>query len=247
MNALARASLKTYGAEARNHAHDHHQVVVPWQGVLDMSIGGQAGQVENGRLALIAQGYDHSFASDDDNRFLVLDCGDLARDGSDMIAPLWDRAERDPYWQLHPHVWQLCRTMEPYFLATDTREDSLARHFVGLFLATVAEGRDETNPTRTGRPDRAAQRIQAAIAYMEQHYPAKLTIPDIAAHVNLSTSRFHELFRTVTGQTAHATLRQIRVTAARRLIETTTLSRAEIAYRTGFSDQSALSRALRGS
>lgn len=245
MESLARASLKTYGSEERSHAHDHHQVVVPWRGVLDMRIGARAGQVDTSRLALVTQGIDHSFASDDDNRFLVLDCGALDGEGGGLTDPLWDRAQRDPYWQLHPHVWQLCRVMEPYFLNSRTREDSLARHFVGLFLATVAEGRDETNPTRTGRPDRAAQRIQAAIAYMESHYPAKLTIPDIAAHVNLSPSRFHELFRIVTGQTAHATLRQIRLQAAKRLIETTTLSRAEIAYRTGFSDQSALSRALR--
>lgn len=240
MTDLARASLKSYGSEARTHAHDHHQVVLPWQGALDMDIGGRAGVVRNDRLALIAEGAGHSFAAEAENRFLVLDCGGLA---DDLTAPLWERAQRDPYWSLHPHVWALCRAIEPYFLKTEAREDSLARHFVGLFLASVADSAAED---QARRPMRHAARIQAAIAYMESHYPAKITIPDIAAHVSLSPSRFHELFREITGQTAHAMLRQIRLQAARRLIETTSLSKAEIAYRTGFSDQSALSRALRG-
>lgn len=233
----ARVGIKTYSAEETTHSHPFHQVVVPWRGTLDMDVEGRAGRVQSGRLALVAGGNSHSFVSAGDNRFLVLDCGDLEVQ-DDSLHRLWDRATRRPFDRIHPNVWSLCRAAEPFMDDTVMRADGLSRHFVGMFLSALAE-------STGGGGDKRPQRVQAALDYMHAHYGEKIRMSDLAAHVNLSVSRFHALFREVTGQTAHATLRRIRLDHARRLLTGTGLSIAEIAYRTGFSDQSALTRAMR--
>ena len=43
-----RFDVRRYGRDVERHSHDHHQIVLPMQGVLDMEIGGAGGAAIDG-------------------------------------------------------------------------------------------------------------------------------------------------------------------------------------------------------
>ena len=71
-----------------------------------------------------------------------------------------------------------------------------------------------------------------------------LTVAGLALRAGLSTSRLHALFLKEVGATPHAWISERRLTLARQLLADSTHSIAEIAYRAGYADQSALTRAF---
>ena len=70
-NARSKIQLKSYSDHGQTHAHDHHQLVLPLVGKLSLSVNSRAGEVAEGRAAIIAAGQDHDFEARDDNRFVV--------------------------------------------------------------------------------------------------------------------------------------------------------------------------------
>ncbi|TCW83976.1 AraC family transcriptional regulator [Burkholderia sp. SRS-46] len=71
-----------------------------------------------------------------------------------------------------------------------------------------------------------------------------LSLAEVAQACNLSRGYFIRAFSQATGRTPHQWLLDQRVTEARRLIESTAMTLAEIAAACGFADQSHLSRAF---
>lgn len=53
-----RLQLKSYDDQMDTHAHDHHQLVLPLVGKLSLSVNSQAGEVIDGRAAIIPAGHD---------------------------------------------------------------------------------------------------------------------------------------------------------------------------------------------
>lgn len=77
-------------------------------------------------------------------------------------------------------------------------------------------------------------RIACTLVLITQHYNQPYTVAELAAVVNLSPSRFAHLFKTQTGESVMDMLNKIRLRQARKLIETTSLTMAEIAEEVGF-------------
>ncbi len=88
-------------------------------------------------------------------------------------------------------------------------------------------------------------RITWAIEYMRANLAAPLAIPDLAARVNLSPSRFAHLFRREVGTAPGTFLRAIRMARARVLLERTFLSVKEVMTLVGCNDPSHFSRDFR--
>ncbi|WP_299867086.1 GlxA family transcriptional regulator [uncultured Hoeflea sp.] len=88
-------------------------------------------------------------------------------------------------------------------------------------------------------------RLVRAVRIMETHLDAPLSIAAIAKRVSMSTRGLEQLFTRQIGQTPGAYFLSLRLAAARRLVDDTRLSMTDIASRTGFSSQPALSRAFR--
>jgi transcriptional regulator GlxA family with amidase domain len=120
----------------------------------------------------------------------------------------------------------------------------LARQVAASFLTTARDGHEPqiAPPQRDPRLD---ARVAAAIARME----AQIDTPEPAARtaraVGLSPRRLETLFRQALGLTPAAYGQSLRLQAARRMVTDTRHPLADIALRTGFSSQSALSRAFR--
>ena len=60
--------------------------------------------------------------------------------------------------------------------------------------------------------------IDAALAYLHEHYNMHISVSDLAAHMFLSRDYFSKLFRNVTGMTVTAFLKQLRINEACRLL-----------------------------
>ena len=73
MPQATRFEIRQYGDEALSHSHRHHQIVLPLEGALQMEIGHAGGAVDGSVAAAITSGFEHSFVSDNPNRFLVVE------------------------------------------------------------------------------------------------------------------------------------------------------------------------------
>lgn len=82
--------------------------------------------------------------------------------------------------------------------------------------------------------DRTTDPVAAAMAYIQDHLAQPVSVPQLAATVNLSASHFSRLFRTATGLSPHEYIILRRIDAAKHLLLTTDLTVREIACRTGY-------------
>ncbi len=92
--------------------------------------------------------------------------------------------------------------------------------------------------------DAKTDRIQAALAYARQHLAAPLSVEELAEAVHLSPRQFSRAFRAETGQSPAKAVEQLRVEAARVLVEQSRHSIDEIATQTGFADPERMRRAF---
>ena len=88
-------------------------------------------------------------------------------------------------------------------------------------------------------------RITWATDHMQRHLADTITVPELAARVNLSASRFRELFSAQTGLGPVEYLQRLRLRRARLLIERTFLTVKEVMAIVGYNDPSHFSRDFR--
>jgi transcriptional regulator GlxA family with amidase domain len=81
--------------------------------------------------------------------------------------------------------------------------------------------------------------------YVELHLSENIDLPTLAAVAGLSMDHFARQFKQSAGVTPHHYLTKKRVGRAQEMLAETDLSLSEIAYATGFSDQSHLARHFR--
>ena len=88
-------------------------------------------------------------------------------------------------------------------------------------------------------------RITHAIEQMHNRMRERLTVPALAAEVDLSTSRFAHLFRAETGVSPMRYLQVVRLERAHLLLEGTSLSVRDVMTQVGYSDPSHFARDFR--
>jgi AraC family transcriptional regulator of arabinose operon len=88
-------------------------------------------------------------------------------------------------------------------------------------------------------------RITWAVREIERRLGARLDVPDLAASVNLSPSRFAYLFQRDMGTSPARFVRVRRLDRARELLETTFLSVKEVMVEVGLNDASHFTRDFR--
>lgn len=225
--------FRTYGLAAPPHAHDFVQVVMPARGVLEMEVDGRAGCVDTHHAALIPAGATHAFEATGANRFIVLDIA-----GHDVEAPSLGGLADRVFFPLTPAL----RALSVWLQSAPAVDATLANAWSSLALATLAAHPANQPAQIHARPDARAERAWHAIAH---RYAEPLTVEVLAAEVGVSARRLSTLFRAAYGTTLHARLADVRLRHALSLLETTALPIAEIAARTGYYDQSALTRHLK--
>lgn len=227
MNGIC-VELRSYADQVSLHRHDYHQIVLPCRGALDLEVEHRNGQVSQGVGVFIAAGETHAFSARGKNRFIV---ADLPAQDKFVPAGTADAFVGTPFFTIGADTQGLIGFLEVRLAREDLTAEALSA-WNGLFISSLSHRR------RDGR-------IDAALSFMRAHSSRAIGIADIASACGVSPSRLHALFKQAVGESPHATLSRLRLDQARRLLAATDLSIAEIASRTGHTDQSALTRRMR--
>jgi AraC-like DNA-binding protein len=216
--------VRSYGADLGADRHDFAQLVLPLGGAVLLDIDGRQDRLDPQRGACVAPGAWHAQTGVGPNESLILDVATTA-----MSHPAWERLLERPFMPLGPGARKLVE-----FMGAMRAQPVLLRGWMPLLLDTLAL--DAPRP---------ASRLAALLARIEAEPGRPWSTDAMARSAGLSVSRLHALFRAELDTSPHAWLRGVRLSRARALLVDTTRPIADIALAAGFSDQSALTRALR--
>jgi transcriptional regulator GlxA family with amidase domain len=90
-----------------------------------------------------------------------------------------------------------------------------------------------------------SDRIQSALAYAKRNLDKPLTVEQLAGAAHLSPRQFSRAFRTETGQSPAKAVENLRIEAARLMMEQSRHPIEAIAQQTGFGDRDRMRRAFR--
>ncbi|HSH57881.1 MAG TPA: AraC family transcriptional regulator [Halomonas sp.] len=223
----------------RHHAHDYHQVVIGLHGRAEFEIEGLGGAISALSGCIVPANHVHYYAGTGDNRQLILD---LPTRSAALTGPQRELARLFDAPRFFTLDDPLKRYMAFLLLELDHstpdahQEDRLAATLLGSLHARLTR----EAPASPSRLD-----LVRLERFIETHLAHRLSVADLARVVCLSEAHFRHCFRQQTGLTPWQYVRRRRLEAARRLLDDTHLSLTEIAELTGFSSQSALSRACR--
>lgn len=223
----SKLTLRDYQGEVRAHAHAHHQFVLPLRGALELESRGRGGFVDDVRAALVPSGDRHAFIGHGSARCVILD---VPESGSDILDAL-AAGRGDPFFAVDPALHHLLRFIE----ARGMRESDMQ----ALLLATALDSIADPAVSREPR------QLRRAIGFIEQHWNQTISVADIASAAAVSESRLYDLFRTWVGTGPQAHLTAYRIRRARAALITSDTSISQIAQDSGFSDQTAFTRAFR--
>jgi AraC-like DNA-binding protein len=228
--------LRSYGQPSAPDRHDFGQLVLPLSGALLLDVEGRQGRLDPLHAGFVAPGAWHAQHGDAANSSLIVDIGvDI---GAEALAPgaaqcQFQRLCERPFAPLGPASRKLIEFMA---LMADSggAPSSVVQGWVPLLLDTLT--------LETPRP---ASRLAALQASIEAEPGLPWTTDTMARCAGVGVSRLHALFREELDTSPHAWLLGRRIARAREWLAATRLPIADIALRAGFSEQSALTRALR--
>lgn len=231
--------VRRYRGDVVTHSHDFHQVVLPLEGRLTMTVGGVDGHVAADSVALVAASVSHSFTGSKGNAFLVLDIPPRAWVATDALGVLlWARARQQPFVPVDGDVLRLIE-----YLAQSAERgrlpEPLVDHACALLLGTVAIG------LGLGEQGAWPRGLRRVVGYVDTHLEWPLAVADMARAGNVSASRLHALFRKHLATTPQRYLTQRRLHRAAELLAHTSLPVIEVAMRVGYGDQAAFTRSFR--
>jgi AraC-like DNA-binding protein len=231
----AQVSLRSYEARETFHVHDWHQLVLPVEGAQAVDFGHTDGTLAVGRGVLVTSGQPHRFRGLGENSFVVLDIPDRGARAQGLPDAVRRRATAMPFFAVDDGLRRLTGYVA-HELAGGALDAATAHHITGLFIHAL---------TRRLGAGAIPPAVGRALDLIHAHYDRSLTVPEMAAAARLSVSAFHNRFRAIMGRAPAAYLSAVRLDQAARHPRASELSIAEIALATGFSDQSALTRAIR--
>jgi AraC-like DNA-binding protein len=214
-------SVRHYGASPGSHAHDHFQILLGLEGVLELEVDGRGRRVGAGDGMVITPGLRHDFESVGGAQCLVLDSSDGGWARLDRSAPL-------------PQALPLAR-----YLASACSSGLVRASQLGPALLLEAWA-----PPALPRRSRRAIDWQTLQAWALKAVNGPLSVADLAARTHLSPAQFTDRCQQELGLSPMAWLRGLRLDRARHL-RAQGLPVADVARRCGYRSPSALTAALR--
>lgn len=222
---LAAFNLRRYGRTSSVDRHAFAQWVVPLHGELAFELEGRGARLDVWQGAFVAPSAGHAQCALHDDRFLVVDCPATLLDDDTL-----QRLDHHPLLALPVPVRAMAQRVGA---AGGAQIDTavVARELPLLLHAFSLAG--------------SATRLQAVCARIDTAPGQAWPVERIAAAIGVSGSRAHALFRQAFGMSPVAWLSTCRLRWARGQLASGELGIAAIAQHAGYSEQSALSRALR--
>lgn len=218
-------SLRHYGPSHSSHAHEHFQVLLSLDGVLELEVQGRGRRIAAGQGCVIPPGEHHDFESREGARCLVLDTTQAG----------WARCAYDP-----AHTAQAL-ALGNYLAHALQQRGSLAQHYGPALLLEAWQSQSQiSTPARYQRPIHWEQ----LATWTQQRLHEPLNVAQLAAQVFLSPTQFAARCRSETGMSVMQWLRCQRLALAVQL-RGRGMSVADTALHCGYQSPSALTAALR--
>jgi AraC-like DNA-binding protein len=208
---------RTYSELACTHLHSYGQLILPLEGTLLIETSAYQFELDTAHLFFLPPDCLHTFYARYRNKFLVLD----------IPAPLLPRQGTGG-------------TPEGQATVLDERWQALR------FLLLTEAGRN--NPALTHLFQYAYHQLlglnlqSRSLQYIHKHYQQALDLPTLAALEGFNPTYYSEWFKKETGLTVTAYLQKLRLDEAKKLLQHTDLSLAQIAQQVGYQHHASLTR-----
>lgn len=217
-----RITIRSYQPVSKGHEHNHHQVLIPLQGEIALTVAKRYFVAKYGDCVLIPAGCHHQFQARQDFRFLVIDSPELPRPLLDHI----DAAIKLDAPALHYIAYietQLGTQIAP----------TVEQNIVSLLFALL-ENQKPSN--------KLDNRIAKVLSALEQEIDQAHSIEHLARIACLSSTQFKWLFKQQLAMTPMQYLTKIRMQQAKVLLTNTDLPITLVAERVGYASSSAFTR-----
>jgi AraC-like DNA-binding protein len=207
---------RTYTDKPQGHSHSYAQLVLPINGILTVTVDADVFNNDCPNVIFIPPASYHSFHSQANNQFLVLD-----------IPPMYlsQSASISPECQVLDEQWKAIRTLLAQEVkdkpVSNSRLVDLSRYIVRLLERNIGT---------------------ASIKYMHDHFHQDIRIQQLAELEHYHLSYYCEWFQKNFGVSPMAYIRNLRFEAARQLLESSDHSILQIAQQVGYQHQSTLTR-----
>ena len=233
-NVIRRAPLEEI---SQAHSHPFHQIVIGLAGEAEIIIDGQPLHISSFQGCTIPGDREHCYRGIGENSQLLLDLFD--------DAPGLSGAYRHHFQlfssPLHFELDSAAQAYLTFMVEEITHQPDVDRDLLITTLLSILSHRLlDRQTTPQSRLDLA--RLDQ---YIDQHLARGIRVEDLAGLVHLSSAHFTELFRIRTGLPPYQYILRKRLNAARQLLLESRLPLIDIAERSGFANQSALSHAFR--
>ncbi len=221
-NSVGRFSIRSYSKTSRGHTHRYHQLVLPIQGSIRISVEDYEGLVSLGECVIIKAGKEHNFSANDEARFVVVDTDYLpptillsAQVKQVIGAPLLAFVQFIEKQLTHDVNSQVDRLLSTMFFQL-LMEQCKAAHI--------------------------DKRIEKVIAFVTQDLSQVHTIDALAKRAFLSPTQFKKLFKQSVGVSCQQYFAQLRMNKAKALLSYTDTPISLVAEQVGYTNPSAFSR-----
>ncbi|KXG86649.1 helix-turn-helix transcriptional regulator [Agrobacterium bohemicum] len=220
--------LRSYRGETPNERHAFVQIVLPVAGHLKIDVCGLQERLSRTKGVLVHRHTSHTQMSIVPNLSLIVDLDEQTI--SDQIL---DRFSSNPFIELSPRTKKLAQYMHDMMQAGE-RDAKAGQAWAPILVASLGD----ENPDVISRVS-----VLKALVEIDPFMPWSLE--RMADHADISASRLHAVFREKFDETPHVWLSDIRMKKICTLLADTSLPIAQIADAAGFSDQTALTRAMK--
>lgn len=242
---------------AANHWHDDFEFTVILEGEMTYSVNGKKHLLRQGQAIFInSQQMHYGFSRDGlDCEFICLLItpslvSNVNRIKEHYLTPIQDDSSH-PYFIFEPTVtWQrqfIDQLTEIYQLCQE-ETTGFELHVMSLFYSICASLYSHVKQDQhhlESIPDLTLENLKLMIGYIQQSYPDKLTLNDIAASGNVCRSNCCKIFKQLLGKSPITYLTEYRLEKSIRLLKNSNASITEIALLCGFSNSSYFTETFR--
>lgn len=222
--------LRSYDKSRGSDRHAFAQLVLPMTGQVELEIGGKHGVINPLQGGVVAPQTWHSQSSSVSNHSIIVDM-----DATILERATWSRLLTQSFVAINPGARKLIEYIG-IMAQQGAMTPLLVQGWVPIFLDTLVLGEVQIS-----------SRLGALLSRMREDPGLPWSTQSMAHYARISVSRLHAIFRDELQTSPHAWLLQQRINHACHRLAQTNTNVADIALASGFSDQSALTRAMRDS
>jgi AraC-like DNA-binding protein len=251
---------------AAPHRHEYFQIHVQLQGATEHFIGDARRPVDAGTVCFILPFTTHYIPTVPGSRYFIVNASlgyllpSLEVDLQDLAHTPMERApELAPFlFQEHidfvlppaeaAQVAELCRAMAAEDAQRATGATILIRGYLLQIIGLVWRRHGESLMQWASAPATSLGRHPTLVrlqAYLKERLHLPVSLAEAAAAIHLSPTYLAHLIKRETGQTFLECLTQRRLALARELLQHTSLSVKEIAFRCGYADEAYFGKRFR--